>query len=197
MKSQLRYAAICADLIGRQCVKVGTYQNQPKISENQFKDIKMQLLYINPNLKISKQQAQILHHQSNESNLLNIIESPEITISNFICRNDIKKICHKVEPGFDLRSEAKLFLEPLFKNCLKNIIQVCHHLSNLSKKKTLSEQICEASIQLLLAQELSEHAIIYAQRALRIYRNQYDEVDSKGKSRSWKSDLTLSVYKIK
>ena len=61
----------------------------------------------------------------------------------------------------------------------------------------MSEQICEASVQRLLAQELSEHAIIYAQRALRMYRNQHDEVDSKGKSRSWKSDLTLSVYKIK
>ena len=62
-----------ADLIGRQSLS-GTYQNQPKISENQFKDIKMQLLH-KSKFKISKQQAQILHHQSNESNLLNIIES--------------------------------------------------------------------------------------------------------------------------
>ena len=45
--------------------------------------------------KISKQQAQILHHQSNESNLLNIIESPKITISNLYVEMILKKFAIK------------------------------------------------------------------------------------------------------
>ena len=181
MKSQLRYAAICADLVGRQCVKIGKYENQPSISQKDFNTIKTQLLHINPNLKISKKQAQILFHQNDDLSIYKNINSNNITINNFICRNDIKKICNKVDPGFDMRSEAKLFIEPLFKKCLKDILDICNHLLIFSKKKTLTEEICEASIQLLLPQELNEHALIYAQRAIKIYQNKYDETDSKGK----------------
>lgn len=196
MKSQLKYAAICADLIGRQSIKIGQYKNQPKISQDEFNKIKVQLLYINPRLKISKQQATILKNQK-EENILIKTDAPKISISNFICRNDIKKICNKVEPGFDFRSEAKLLVEPLLKKSLKNILQICQHLLFVTKKKTLTEDICESATELLLTQELAEHATLYAQRALKMYKNQYEEVDSKGKSRSWKSDLILSVYKVK
>ncbi len=194
MTSQLRYAAICADLTGRQNVKIGTYENQPHISESEFKKIKLQLLYINPNLKISKKQAQILYSQDTEVNLL---LDKELNMTNFICRNDIKKICNKVEPGFDLQSEAKLFIQPLIKKTLRELILICDHLLKICKRKTLSQSICESATQLLLTKELSEHAILYAQRAIRMYHNKYQDTDSKGKSRSWKSDLIISVYKIK
>jgi hypothetical protein len=197
MEEQLRYAAICADLAGRQRLKFGDYENQPAITTEQFHQIKTQLLLMNPQLTISRKQARVLVHTACQNKIQTFSSNSTMTIGNILCRADIRKVCNHVEPGFDFQSEAKLQIDVHLKKFLVKFLQTCTHLLQACQKKTLTEDICEASARLILSGDLAEHGIIYANRAVRAFRNEENEVDSKGKSRSWKSQLNMSVSKVK
>ena len=188
----LHYVAMCASLAGRKSVKVGCYQNQPKISTQQFDEVKEKLIMIDPDLKISRQQVQVL--LSDDQPLIHFTPVAQKAIISFLCRSDVRKLCARIEPTFDFQSEAKLQLDVYLKTVMQKFMQICLHLLELSKTKTLSEKVCEFATKLLLHGDMGEPASNYAQQALDIYELDQGE---KGKSRSNKSSLMLSVSKVK
>ena len=77
---------------------------------------------------------------------------------------------------------------------LKRYLEVCSHLITLSKTKKLTHQVCTFALKLTLHGDMAEPALSYAGHSVKVF--QFVE-DCGKKTRSTKSDLTLSVSKIK
>ena len=190
----LQYAAICTTLSGKKCVRVGNFDNQPTITAKQFREVKSILYEIDPELRISKQQAQI--YLNNDGALVNFRPTAATTVKGFLRRSDIRKLCGKIEPTFDFQSEAKLQLENYLKIFIKKYLEICSHLITRSKMKKMNPRVCEFAFKLLLSGEIVEPALAYAKRAV----NAFEFIDNryaKGKTQSTKSNLIISVSKIK